>query len=440
MKHFVLASLTAYAMFAERVFLRFSTGGRGILPVFDLWIIAPVALSLAIFAPFSTAFVRLREFWKYWFPYIAMSFLLPVLAVFFNEYPGRNALECMEAVRMLALLVVGSWIAGAGPAVWATARRYVFAAVSGEFVFAGVQFGQQRAWFSGGVCDLLQQWDVNSQLAYSERYILTARSIGTYLNPNTLGFGSVVSFWAAVILLRGKPRFLGASMAVATLLCSQSRGSTLALIISALVWFGYLLCSRNPDLRKTRDAWLAVVLIGMIAVTWGVVLFQDRLTDGLSSQNRFERGLRFLSEGTSADSNAAGRIGGWQRALAFHQDHLLGTWGEPRFMFRDIIDNDYVRALLQGSAVYLCALFLALLGALRQLTRHSQISWLLGLTAVVIGVNGMTAHPLSSPPVAIFWTGIGFYLQQSAAAQTRGYAAPAPASRVPVAPVYSRNI
>jgi hypothetical protein len=189
------------------------------------------------------------------------------------------------------------------------------------------------------------------------------------------------------------------------------------MIGSAVVWFLYILSSRGADLRKVRDVSAAVLAIGLAGLTWSAIVFQDRI-ENTSPQNRFERGFRFLSEGAAADRNAAGRIEGWSRALRFHEDHLLGTMGEPRFLFRDIVDNDYVRALLQGSLVCLITVWMALYGAFRQLTRRTNIGWLMGLSAVVVGINAMTAHPLSYSAITVFWMAIGFHLYLAATSQS----------------------
>lgn len=428
--HLVLFTTMLYVLFSERLFIRFSTGGRGILPILDLCMLA-LATALIVFSGWSKAgaFLRNREFWKYWFPYLLMSFLLPVVAVFFNDYPARTAMEGLQGIEALAFVVVGSWIGAAGPRLWKIAKNYILTAICVVFLFAAIQFGYGQGW-SGGIFDALQQWDISSQLAYSERYVLTARSIGTYLNPNTLGFCGAMAIWSSLILLRGIPRVLGAGMSAATLLASQSRGSTMALIGSAVIWSCYIFCSSDRSLRKIRDISLALILISLVGATWAVMIFQDRL-EQVSAQNRFERGLRFLSEGADADRNAAGRITGWIHALQFHQDHLLGTMGEPRYMFRDIIDNDYVKTILQGSVVYLMTFLMTIYGAFRLLARRGPTGWLLAMFSVVIAINGMTAHPLSYSVIAAFWIGIGFYLCRtvlSPEAQMEGFQAePAPA-------------
>lgn len=188
----------------------------------------------------------------------------------------------------------------------------------------------------------------------------------------------------------------------------------MALIGSAIVWSCYIFCSRDRSLRKIRDISLVLILIALIGATWAVMIFQDRLEE-VSPQNRFVQGLRFLSEGAEADQNAAGRITGWIHAFQFHQDHLLGTMGEPQYMFRDIIDNAYVQTILQGSVVYLMTFLMTICGALRLLTRRGPMGWLLAMFSVVIAINGMTADPLSYSVIAFFWIGIGFYLCRTVA-------------------------
>lgn len=432
--HLVLASGTAYILLAERLFTRFSTGGRGILSVMELWMLATAAALLIFSERKATAFCRNRRFWVYFFPYILLASALPFMGAFFNDYPFRTVLESLQGIQTVSLLMLGSWIACAGPSAWETGRKYIFFAIVVQSALAAAQFAHANGWVTGGVFDLLLQWDVRTQQAYSERYVLTARSVGSYLNPNTLGYWAALAFWSALIALKGAPRFIGAVASVGVLFASQSRGSTLAILASLAVWFIYVMWSGDRRLRRARDLTLVVALCLLLGVISTGLLMQDRLSS-TDPTNRYERGFRYLLEGGGADRNAQGRVLSWNLALDFFAQHPFGTLGEPRAMFPHIIDNDYVRMLLQGSVPYLLAFLLMLLGTFRLLATEGRMGWMLGLFSVVTAINAVTAHPLSYPVASIYFIGVGFFLSRTAepypaaASQWRSARADLPDSR-----------
>jgi hypothetical protein len=411
--HVVLAGGTMYILFAERLFARFSTGGRGILSVMELWMLATAAALLISSERKATAFCRNRRFWVYFFPYILLASTLPFLGALFNDYPFRTVLESLQGIQTVSLLILGSWMACAGPSAWETGRKYIFFAIMVQFTLASAQFAHAHGWVTGGVFDLLAQWDVRMQQAYSERYVLTARSVGSYLNPNTLGYWAALAFWSALIALKGAPRLIGAAASVGVLIASQSRGSTLAMLASLTVWFIYVMWSGDRQLRRVRDMTLAVAVCLLVGCSLTGLLMQDRLaiTD---PTNRYERGFQYLLEGGGVDRNAQGRVLSWNLALDFFAQHPFGTLGEPRTMFPHIVDNDYVRTLLQGSLPYLFAFLLMLLGTFRLLATEGRMGWLLGLFSVVTAVNAVTAYPLSYPVISIYFIGAGFFLSRTA--------------------------
>jgi hypothetical protein len=425
--HVILASVAVYILLAERLFLRFSTGGRGILPILDLWTLG-LAIMLLAFTPErrAAAFLRNRDFWRYSAPYVGLSLVLPFMGVLFNDYPARSALGSLLGIQTCTFLIFGSWIAVSGPRVWRMAKGYAFATILLQFSAAALQFAYRKGVILGPLSEHLYRWDVASQLAYSERYVVTARSIGTYINPNTLGVWADLACWSAAFAFKGVPRVIGIAAALCTLFFSESRGSTLALMGSFAVWFLYLGLSRDAKVRAMRDVGVVMLCCVLLVGAWTALIFQDRLLED-SATNRFERGLRFLMEGGSADRNAQGRLQSWSRALAFFENHPFGTLGEPRFMFQDIIDNDYVRTLLQGSLVYLAAFLAAMFGTLRQMSKHGRLGLLLGTFTAVICINAVTAHPLSYPVVSIYWMAAAFYFgltARTAALQTAKSSAP----------------
>ncbi len=238
--------------------------------------------------------------------------------------------------------------------------------------------------------------------------MITGRSIGTFVNPNNLGFFAVISFWSAVHVFRGTPRIAAAFAALATLAVSQSRGSLLALLVSVAVWLVYLALSKDKTLRPAFDIAFALVMASIA----GLLLALAFLDPGrLSSRmgQRLASGIAVVTGGVAMDPSAQGRVGAWLRALEFYERHPLGTLGEPQFLFGGFIDNEFVRILLQGGPVFLIATILAL-GAGIRLIECGPLGRMIATFSAAAAVNAMTANPLSYPAIGLYWMVVGYYL------------------------------
>ena len=210
-------------------------------------------------------------------------------------------------------------------------------------------------------------------MRYDFSYALNARSVGTYINPNNLGFWSVCFVAVSLTLLKGARMRAGVVLGLITLACSQSRGAILSMIAALLVWMV------KRDRRASQSRILPVLVIVAVAglfIGHAVIRFDQSqvMADRLAS------GFRALTEGGEADGNVIARFDAWKRGLEFYREHLLGTWGEPQFLFGSFIDSDLVRALLQGSPAYLLCLAAPLLAGIFRPAR-SQLS-LFGLSVV----------------------------------------------------------
>ena len=407
--HLLFALILAYLLLNGRAVLRVSSGGRGIVPVLEVLIPIVVALLLLFEAGYgSLACLNTRRFRSRWAPYLALTIVLPLFGVLYADYPLRTIVSSLSGIRALSFLVLGCWIARSGTATGRLAGRYVFAAVLAETVLATGQFLHGHG-VSNHLLELQYQWDIYSQGSYSEKYIITGRSIGSFINPNELGYWSVIAFWVSLFALRGWYSAAGLTAALLSLVLSQSRGSMFALVGSGSVLLAYLALSGAVIPRRAREIATFCCLSGVLILTLAAAGFQDRFSDS-PMLSRFSRGLQVVSEGATADRNAEGRVMAWHQAMIFYSDHLAGTWGEPQYLLGHFMDNDYVRVLLQGSPFYLFALFLAIGAAIWELPHLGQWGRLVSMCWAVIAINAMSANPLNYAATGISWIVLGYYL------------------------------
>jgi hypothetical protein len=235
------------------------------------------------------------------------------------------------------------------------------------------------------------------------------------VNPNSLGFSSVLALWASLLLLQGPARGICALLALATLFFSQSRGSMFALAAGLALWIWHLVRTSTTNQRKARDVTFVAILLLALTLGWISLYGGGGQGTGSPVLARFARGVEVLSEGVSADANAQTRVEAWARAIDFYRAHALGTWIEPQFLFGGYIDNDYVRLLLQGSVVFVFAFVLALYGGIRLIHLPSTSGQLAALFAAGVAVNSISATPLMYPPIGAYWLTAGFYLARRTA-------------------------
>jgi hypothetical protein len=341
---------------------------------------------------------------------------LPVLGILFAGHPVRFIFGSLSGIRIFALFMIGAWIGYLPRPLQAIARKYLIAAVVIEFGMAAIQYASV---YGPGPIPLLKpiyDWDRTTQLAWGSRYVINGRSIGTFVNPNTLGFAGVLGFWVSALVLRGWMRRICVPLALATVFFSQSRGSMFALAAGLLLWTAHLAVTTR--LRAARD----VIFFGFVAMipafAWTAALGDRNGGSDSPILARFERGLLVLSEGSGADHNANARVHAWERALNFYRTHALGTWIEPQSLFGGYIDSDYVRLLLQGSVVSVFAFVLALYGGMRLIWLPATAGRLAAVFAAGLAVNSISAIPLVYPVTGAYWLACGFYLADEAG--TRG--------------------
>ncbi|MBV9081934.1 MAG: hypothetical protein JOZ62_04605 [Acidobacteriaceae bacterium] len=413
--HLILISIVADVLFAQRVILSFSTGGRGNLLVLDVWL--PVLAALLLIGVGTSRGVGLLHADAsslFWWPYVLLTIALPILAVLVQNYPVRNLYSSVSGFVALAFFILGAWIASADEDVLKLVQVYAWIAVVGECLFAVIDYLNKTGLYKTWIGEFLLHWNVASEDTLGQYSALTWRCVGTFVSPNELGFWSVLAFWLSALLpLRGILRFTAIIAALMTLVLSQSRGSLFALFGTIAVWVAYLALSRDRSLARARDITYFSVICGFLALAWTAGLLSDihiTVASEFSFIERFQSGLQVLTQGAGADRNAEARVEAWRRALAFYYVHPLGTWASPGLLFRHYIDNDYVRTFVQGTPVYLTAVLLALYGGFRRIVRSGIASRITALFSVAIAIDALSAHPFMYPAIGVYWLSMGYDL------------------------------
>ena len=413
--HLLLITTFAYVLLEQRFTIGVDTGGRGALQPMDLLVpLVGVFLFLGLGGIPGPTLLRLSPRRLFWVPYVGLTVLLPIVGVFIRTEPPRTMYTSIHGVIDISFILFGAWAAFSVASVRRLAQWYAWFAIIFELLVALVDYLNKTGMYPTALGKFLLQWNIESEGALGEFTTITWRSVGTFVNPNDLGFWSVVAFWISALLFRGLFRFTGIIAALLTLVLSQSRGSLISLLATFAVWLAYVALSRDPRLKRTRDATYLSAIGLVLAVGWaGAALSQSdgvTVSDKFSVVQRFEAGLDVLTEGARADSNAAARVAAWHRAMDFYYEHPLGTWISPRLKFHLYIDNEYIKTLMQGSVPYLFALLMVIACSFWRIMRPGAVPRLTAIIAITAAVNGMSAYPFSYSSIGLFWILLGYDL------------------------------
>lgn len=411
--HLLLITAFVYVLFEERFTIGLNTGGRGALQPVDL--LVPL-VGIFVFLGFGgipgPRLLHVNPRRLFWAPYIVLSIALPILGVFLQSEPPRTMYTSIHGVIEFSFMLFGAWAAFSATSIRRLAQWYAWSAVMLEFLVAFVDYLNKTGIYPTTIGKFLLQWNINSEGALGEFTVITWRCVGTFVNPNDLGFWSVVAFWMSALLFRGMYRLTGVIAALFTLVLSESRGSLISLLATSAVWVAYVALSRDPRLKRARDATYLWAICFVLTVGWlGGAISQSNgvpVSDKFSVIDRFERGLAVLIQGAGADRNASDRVTAWQLAMGYYYEHPLGTWISPRLKFHLYIDNEYVKTLLQGSIPYAFALLMVITCSLWRIMRPSAVARLAAMIAVTAAVNGMSAYPFEYPAMGVFWILLGY--------------------------------
>jgi O-Antigen ligase len=402
----LIAFLLGSAVLGDRVAVSVSTGGRGVLEI--VAIVAPLAAAATVArhgSLRSLGFLASPVFVFGVAPYLALTAVLPVLGVMFNGFPVRTLWSITGATTALSFLVIGSGLTSSDDRWW---RRWLLLAIVLQLVYATAQTVYVTRGPGWELFTPFHQWDLSVQMLFGE--LVQARATGFYHNPNELGLWAGVAVVLSWTMLPPRLRGVGVSLALLTLLLSQSRGAAVALV-AVLVAGAVLSVARGQAGPAT---WFRAVLsfgfAGLVAAAVVLALEPSGTLTG-----RFGALLNVLTQGPTADPNLAGRLQFWAAVVNLNAVYPWGTWGSPEMFLGTAVDSSWFVAFAQGSVPYVASLALLIFAPLA--VRDPRFGRTLLLSSALVGVAALTQTSLGYPATFVFWALLGSGLQSSVAAR-----------------------
>lgn len=395
-----------YLIFGQRYTMGAATGGRGAVSPLEIGF---VVLAMLLWIRMKTrAFERVAR--GIWAPTVGPLFFLlvalPVAGVMVGGYELRTLYRFIIVLVPLSILVLGLAMRRYGVDL----RWAAFAAVLAHGLYGLGQLLSRLGVLPAVMWGWAQRWDIDSQAAYSETYVLVSRSTGLFLNPNEFGMWSVLAVLFGAICLRRSQRAVTILLGVLGILGSQSRTAWACLALIAVVYA--LTAAAMP--RVAKKAVAAVAAASPVVVVLALLGVFPRLVES-NSVDRLASGLGVFSGGVSADENLEGRYLGWARAHAVAQEYVFGTLGPPQIKLGGSIDNQYVSLYLQGGVILVLAYAAALAAPCLLVRRRLPNAWGLALMSGALAVFSYTATPLDSPSgSALLWVTTALSLAEAA--------------------------
>lgn len=129
---------------------------------------------------------------------------------------------------------------------------------------------------------------------------------------------------------------------------------------------------------------------------------------------RFKSGIEVFLYGVSADQNFLTRVEVWKQSLGLFKKYPLGTFGPPELILGTAVDNDWIRLLLQGGIMYVASfLIMIFAGILIPKSSESKVGKFLLYMSLTLPVVAISETPTIYIPMAIYWFGLGLFLQKN---------------------------
>lgn len=327
--------------------------------------------------------------------------ILPAIGILANLGGIASLYAMVTALVPFATLTIAGW----SKLQRKRAVAAVFVAILVHGTYGVFQLGSRLKLVPGAIGSRISAWDISSQGAEKEAYIVAGRSTGLFLNANSFGLWSVFAILWAHFFLRGPARFVALSLGIAGVWASQSRT---AWIVAGILGFLWLIAVARGSLEARRTSVGLVVLgtVFLVAVLSGA---GERLLES-DLLNRLGSALKVLSEGLGADRNLAARFDSWREAWEFSGSNpslLMGTLGPPEQLFGGYIDNQYVSYFLQGSlplvAAFVWALALPWFASSRGVGNTAPLK----VMAVAVAVSSLTMLPYGELSViCVYWLAV----------------------------------
>jgi hypothetical protein len=396
------------AVIADRAQLTVSTGGKGALPLLTFLVPAVAILVVATYGRERTLmFLTHPIFLLGVLPYLTLALILPMLGIIFYSYPERTLLFLTGATTPIAFLVIGAALSTRGSGAW---TRWLVAAIVIQFAYAlgqAIYLGKGPGWELFGP---FHAWDLSLQGLNG--VLVQARSSGLYFNPNELGLWAGIALVLAWAMLQGRLRYIAIVLALLTLLLSQSRGASVALVASLLAGVGLAIVERRISLASAAKTMGVVALIVIVAGGAALIFGIPE-----AAVQRFSSLIAVFTQGAQADPNLAGRLDYWSAVTNLNAIYPWGTLGPPEVLLGTAIDSSWFEMFAQGSIPFAAAYGLLLLSTFG--VTDFPYQYALRIMAVLIAVAAITQSPLFYPASTMFWVLLGAGLQASATARAR---------------------
>ena len=250
-------------------------------------------------------------------PYVALTIVLPIAGVVLTGFPDRTMLTMLSGISAFSFMVIGAALSTEPDRSW---TRWLLFGITLQLAYAIGQAASLGGGLAAEVFAPFHAWDLS--LVDIETFV-QARSTGLYLNPNELGFWAALATVLSLTVLRGRARYAGVILALATLILAESRGSIVALAAAAVLGLGLAW-------RRGGLGWPAVraILLGAgLLLVLVVVVFALRPSE--TGATRLLALLDVVTQGPEADPNLRGRIDFWRSVLDYLDTQPFGSLGSP---------------------------------------------------------------------------------------------------------------
>ena len=246
----------------------------------------------------------------------------------------------------------------------------------------------------------IKEWDYEIQGALNEDYVLASRAIGTFVNPNTLGYYFALLFWFLLLIFN---RFnYHQLLCIVGVLLSGSRGSLVSLILSIIVVY---LFKRKNNISSKR---VIIVLFNLAMLIFAFLYYMSSAqSDSYEFLNRFSEIGSVFSGGSEKSTNLSGRMGAWDAISTYIDTHPWGTVLPPQTVLNESPDSQFFYFLAQGGWLLAFAYVLHMLVVFSWSFLSIQQRYLLLGASIIVAINGLSMATLNSGIVFLFYFILG---------------------------------
>ncbi|PMQ01794.1 MAG: hypothetical protein CBR30_03745 [Dictyoglomus sp. NZ13-RE01] len=403
--NFIIFWLFFYTLFAERFVLKIESGGRGIIPILVL-INFLLVFYILLKSRGKVLKVFKSRFFMLWWPFLLLTLLLPILGILINGYPIRTILN-LNVLSDIFFVIIGYWIAKEMDFLESMFTKYLVLAIILEFLYSFIQFLNFLGYLNGNFIGIFLSWDIYTQQLYS--FPIFGRSIGTFINPNILGFWSVTVFGLSLYLIKGWLKYLMLILSFFTLILSQSRGCLFGLLFAIVIMLIInLLAFKKINFMQFLSVYIFLILIMLImifSINFDLIKYLPI--------ERFKNGFSIFLYGASVDQNFFTRVEVWKQSIWLFKKYPLGTLGPPEFVLKTAVDNDWIRLLLQGGIIYVVSfLIMVFAGILVPKSAEDKFGKFLFYVSLTFPIIAISETLTTYRPMAIYWYSLGLFLRK----------------------------